>query len=119
PPEPPPEPVGYSRAVGIVVILHMLIAASGLAFFIGMSSVMQEYGSDPISRYRSYFGVLWAIAWASAGIGILRRWPFASVFSLILICCSLLSAIFFRSICQMVLLVGMWIVLIVRRKEFL
>ena len=105
-------------------MLHLLIAASGLFLFVGMSAVVGERGFDPISGFRIVFGAGWAFIWGLTGIGVLRRWLPAWYLSLSLVCVSFLVLALkamdnpLGAVCHGFLYVGIVLILIVRRDEF-
>lgn len=119
------EPVGRSRVVNVIALIHFLMAASGLILFVGMSAIVGEHGADPISAVRIVFGAGWAVAWGAVGVGVLRRWRPAWVAALVLSGCAALLTVasapgkpLAGAACQLVLCVAIVSVLIARRDEF-
>jgi hypothetical protein len=88
----PVEPPGRSRVVTAVGLLHWVVAASGLCVVTGMSAVIGERGTDPISAARVLFAAGWAVVWAVVGVGILRRSFVAWRVSVVLLGIALLFA---------------------------
>ncbi len=121
--EPVEEPAGRSRVVGVVAILHLLVAAGGLCMFVGMAAVIGERGIDPVSAKRVEFGAGWAMLWAATGVGLLLRWKPAWYGSLALTSISLLALVVANreplgAICNGLMCVGILWVLIARHREF-
>ncbi len=81
PPEnPQPHQEDSSRVVAVIAILQLLIAAGGLCIFVGMTSVMGQYGSD--SRSRGFaLTVRFVMRYVGSDrVGLLRRvgaWAFS------------------------------------------